>query len=166
MAYAEIRSSFTLAVATSDRFGRRAEGVASPAAWVGSVACVSGVGALDPARVCSCFALCTLEQFLHSSDETTAAPPLALNTQHDANIFGVHFLPCTGDRAVVSGSMDRTINLHRLDATCSVGGAARRIPHDQGGRSRGEQMGPPVTDVHPRTTVYACHKGRVKVGGG
>eukprot|EP00803_Ostreobium_quekettii_P007036 evm.model.scf_447EXC.1 EVM.evm.TU.scf_447EXC.1 scf_447EXC:3250-9777(-) len=78
------------------------------------------------------------------------APPLALHTQHDANIFGVHFLPCTGDRMVVSGSMDHTVNLHRLDSLK----AEARADWAPRGRGAGE--------VDPRTTVYACHRGRVK----
>lgn len=37
--------------------------------------------------------------------------PLAIETAHRANIFGVQFLPCTGDEKLVSGSMDHTVQV-------------------------------------------------------
>lgn len=45
----------------------------------------------------------------------THLPPLCMETRHQANIFGVAMLPCCNDRSIVSGAMDFSVQLHRLD---------------------------------------------------
>lgn len=40
-----------------------------------------------------------------------AMPPLSVSTHHRANIFGVQFLPCTGDTKVVTAAMDHTVQV-------------------------------------------------------
>ncbi|PNW77166.1 hypothetical protein CHLRE_10g425050v5 [Chlamydomonas reinhardtii] len=91
--------------------------------------------------------------------------PLALSTEHRANIFGVQFLPCTGDRRVITGAMDDTVQLHDLEAS-----PATNIPRP--GSAGGSRAQPPMhrrvastahlQSVMPRTKVYYSHKDRVK----
>ena len=45
-------------------------------------------------------------------------------TQHVANIFGVKFLPCSGDRRIVTGSMDCTCELIQVDEFSSRGASS------------------------------------------
>ncbi|GMH35920.1 hypothetical protein BSKO_03788 [Bryopsis sp. KO-2023] len=102
------------------------------------------------------------------------ALPLALNTCHDCNIFAVQFLPCTGDRLMVSGAMDHTVQLHHLDVDPA---GPLKYPSKAAAQSGGRQGGngetrhwrgirsPPaheVIEVDPQTTVYSCHRSRVK----
>ena len=75
--------------------------------------------------------------------------PLALQTGHAANIFGVQFLPCTNNSQIVTGAMDDTVMLHRVD----------RLPTQVSGRSNSAP-----TPVDFQSTLYGCHRARVKVG--
>ncbi|GLI68626.1 hypothetical protein VaNZ11_013104 [Volvox africanus] len=100
--------------------------------------------------------------------------PLALTTEHRANIFGVQFLPCTGDRKIVTGAMDDTVQLHDLEASpATVAGlgsseAAAARAGQQGAAGGGMAIPrrvaapKPVRVVMPRTKVYLSHKDRVK----
>lgn len=47
--------------------------------------------------------------------------PLAIDTHHSANIFGVRFLPCTDNRQLVSGAMDHTVSDPSLSASVAAG---------------------------------------------
>ena len=47
-------------------------------------------------------------------------PPICVETLHQANIFGVAFLPCCGDRSLISGAMDFSVQLHHLDHSPTV----------------------------------------------
>lgn len=91
----------------------------------------------------------------------SSAPPLVVRTMHLANIFGVRFLPCTGDARLVSGAMDCSVQLHTLDALPSGAKAA--------GDSRARLNGIPwqprerAPSVPTHTTKYLCHRKRVKV---
>lgn len=87
----------------------------------------------------------------------TERVPLALETHHQANIFGVKFLPCSGSSKVITGAMDYTVQLHTLDAP----------PHTKQTPIRStrlrRQPDASSTSVAVHTTLYGCHKGRVKV---
>lgn len=41
----------------------------------------------------------------------TQRQPLSIETEHQANIFGVRFLPQTGDARLVTGAMDYTVQV-------------------------------------------------------
>lgn len=41
----------------------------------------------------------------------TQRQPLSVETEHQANIFGVRFLPQTGDTRLVTGAMDYTVQV-------------------------------------------------------
>lgn len=90
----------------------------------------------------------------------TQQTPVRVETQHQANIFGVKFLPLNDDRRLVSGAMDYTVQMHTLE--CSPAPVAAGAPMGaSGGAGRGARRAPAVS-----TTVYSCHRGRVKVGDG
>lgn len=74
--------------------------------------------------------------------------PLALQTDHAANIFGVQFMPCTNNRQIITGAMDDTVMLHNIE----------RLPTQLSRRG----SGPPVP-VAFQSTMYGCHRARVKV---
>ena len=74
--------------------------------------------------------------------------PLALQTDHAANIFGVQFLPCTNSRQVITGAMDDTVMLHNIE----------RLPAPLSRRGSGSAQPVPF-----QSTLYGCHKARVKV---
>ena len=44
----------------------------------------------------------------------TSRVPIALQTEHRANLFGVAILPFSNNCKVVSGAMDYTVQLHEL----------------------------------------------------
>lgn len=73
--------------------------------------------------------------------------PLALQTEHAANIFGIQFMPCTNNRQLVTGAMDDTVILHHID----------RMPTHQSRRRHGA-----ATPVLCQSTLYGCHRARVK----
>lgn len=83
----------------------------------------------------------------------------AIPTQHDANIFGVAFLPCHNDRYLITCAMDRTVQLHELDARPSPSPVPCRPVEPVGRRHRHR---PQLHTANARTTVYSCHEGRVK----
>ena len=90
-------------------------------------------------------------------------------TAHDANIFGVAFLPQTGSAQVITAGMDRTVQLHHLDASPLQPVAhpqARGARHDEA-EAADEAEGSDASVrrarvASARTTVFACHRGRVK----
>ena len=48
----------------------------------------------------------------------TQRQPLLVGTEHTGNIFGVRFLPQTGDTALVTGAMDFTVQVGRWVLLC------------------------------------------------
>lgn len=74
--------------------------------------------------------------------------PLALQTEHAANIFGVQFMPCTNNRQVITGAMDDTVMLHHIE----------RLPAPWVRKGSGSPLPVPF-----QSTLYGCHKARVKV---
>eukprot|EP00963_Diacronema_lutheri_P007196 scaffold630_cov350-Pavlova_lutheri.AAC.7 len=76
-------------------------------------------------------------------DYPSRGESVKINTMHRGNIFGVRFLPSTGERQVVSGAMDSTVQVHHVERV--------------GERSdQGEREGT------CSTTVFGNHAGRVK----
>lgn len=130
------------------------------------------------ARVILCISACfgSLPGFTRSKSSTplqvivwrypdTDRIPLAIETSHRANIFGVHILPCTNNSKIVSGAMDHTVQLHELppaDLGTSIRQPSQRISNG----SRRHQQTRPLQTAQQRTTVYYCHSSRVKVGFG
>lgn len=86
--------------------------------------------------------------------------PLAVQTHHHGNIFGVQFLPHSSDASLVTGAMDHTVQLHRLDGTPTKYPAHN--PAVSGGSPSSWDPLRPVV-VRPISTVYSCHRSRVKV---
>ena len=74
--------------------------------------------------------------------------PLALQTEHAANIFGVQFMPCTSNSQIITGSMDNTVMLHHID----------RLPTKLSRTTTGS-----LTPIAFQSTLYGCHHARVKV---
>lgn len=74
--------------------------------------------------------------------------PLALQTDHAANIFGVQFMPCTNNRQIITGAMDDTVMLHNIE----------RLPAQLSRRGSGSPV-----PVAFHSTMYGCHRARVKV---
>lgn len=86
--------------------------------------------------------------------------PIAVETRHSANIFGVAFLPCTGDKEIVTGAMDKEVRLLTLDALPNSRlpqGEARSVP------VRRPDANHMVVVTPDRPRVFRCHTGRVKV---
>lgn len=74
--------------------------------------------------------------------------PLALQTDHAANIFGVQFMPCTNNRQIITGAMDDTVMLHNIE----------RLPAQLARRGNGSPL-----PVAFQSTMFGCHRARVKV---
>ncbi|KAK9863498.1 hypothetical protein WJX84_002533 [Apatococcus fuscideae] len=87
----------------------------------------------------------------------TERVPLAMETHHQANIFGVKFLPCSGSSKIVTGAMDYTVQLHQLDASPDTKQTPIRST-----RPRRQAPDASSTPVAVHTTLYSCHKARVK----
>ena len=80
-----------------------------------------------------------------------AGVPFQVDTLHTQNIFGVGFLPRSHGELVVTGSMDGTVQLHRLErGSVHYVEAGTRRPRD----------GPLLVASHTQT--FACHTDRVK----
>ena len=80
-------------------------------------------------------------------------PPCVVPTLHTQNIFGVGFLPRSHGELLVTGSMDGTVQLHRLErggVQCGFGGE----------RGRSSPVSPREVGTHTQT--FACHMDRVK----
>eukprot|EP00798_Chlamydomonas_sp_ICE-L_P008194 gene8194-1456_t len=98
----------------------------------------------------------------------TSIAPLAVNTQHTANIFGVRFLPCTGGTKLVSGAMDNLVQFHSLHPADSTRPAtATPATRDSSGAPRNGYTPSSPSSSHTRTAMpltvsYGCHKSRVK----
>ncbi len=50
----------------------------------------------------------------------TTRPPIVVDTRHQANLFGVRFLPCTNNLQLVSGAMDYTVQVTRKSSRSSL----------------------------------------------
>lgn len=92
----------------------------------------------------------------HYPDSNLA--PVVLRTPHLANIFGVRFLSCSGNRRIVTGAMDCSVQLHVLDASPYPYARAKR-------EQRTVRWVPDESNesVPLHTTKYLCHSKRVKV---
>ena len=87
--------------------------------------------------------------------------PLSIGTEHASNIFGVQFLPHSGDQILISGAMDTMVQLHRLDAPPET----KFCYPSALDTSASSTLGPQATncvEVSPGTIVFSCHQGRVK----
>ena len=82
--------------------------------------------------------------------------PIAIDTRHEMNIFGVEFMPCTGSSMVISSAYDRMVQLHRLDRT-SVPTAGPYRPSSGGSAPIATQS------VQCHTQVFTNHSESVKV---
>lgn len=80
-----------------------------------------------------------------------------LPTLHEANIFGVQFLPHSGSSKMVTGAMDKTVQLHTLDVTAPD--AYKRAPPGTSTSRTGEERD---NSIPAQTAVFHCHRGRVK----
>ncbi|KAK9823623.1 hypothetical protein WJX72_004300 [[Myrmecia] bisecta] len=87
----------------------------------------------------------------------TECAPLAVETHHQANIFGVQFLPESGNRQLVTGAMDCSVQCHRLDACPDMVQRSRR---QRSSMRRHRDASTVPVPVH--STVYNCHTSRVK----
>lgn len=87
----------------------------------------------------------------------TQRQPLSIETEHQANIFGVRFLPQTGDARLVTGAMDYTVQLHQLDDL-----PAAMHPPVRTASSTRRQPNLATTTANVRSVVYSCHRSRVK----
>lgn len=84
------------------------------------------------------------------------AAPLCINTQHHLNIFGVQFLPCSNDSKIITGSLDRMVQLHTLDRAP----ATQSTSHRKAGAT-----GDGLRHVECQSVVYTNHSECVKVRG-
>ncbi|GBF94894.1 hypothetical protein Rsub_08137 [Raphidocelis subcapitata] len=99
----------------------------------------------------------------HAAD--SGRVPIALETQHRMNLFGVQFLPGWGNRKIVTGAMDSTVQLLELDASPSAAPPAWRSSSGGGGNAPRRHPAAGVARVEsaaPRVTVFSCHDNRVK----
>ncbi len=92
----------------------------------------------------------------HYPDSNLA--PVVVKTPHLANIFGVRFLPCSGNRRLVTGAMDCSVQLHILDAAPSTHARAKRERNTV--RWVPDETNEPISS---HSTKYLCHSKRVKV---
>ena len=91
-------------------------------------------------------------------------PPLCISTPHRANIFGVQFLPQTGDSKLVTASMDHTVQLHELERAEVESWVAGRSCGPAGASgSGGTGGGGPVAASSRSSRTFYCHTNRVKV---
>ncbi|CAL8472173.1 g11715 [Coccomyxa elongata] len=91
----------------------------------------------------------------HYPDSNLA--PVVVKTPHLANIFGVRFLPCSGNRRLVTGAMDCSVQLHILDASPSTHARAKRERNTV--RWVPDETNEPIPS---HSTKYLCHSKRVK----
>ncbi|PRW39165.1 WD and tetratricopeptide repeats 1-like [Chlorella sorokiniana] len=87
----------------------------------------------------------------------TQRQPLSIETEHQANIFGVRFLPQTGDTRLVTCAMDYTVQLHQLDTP-----PASLHPPVRAASSTRRHPNLATTAASVRSVVYSCHRSRVK----
>ncbi|EFN53955.1 hypothetical protein CHLNCDRAFT_136223 [Chlorella variabilis] len=85
----------------------------------------------------------------------TQRQPVCVETEHQANIFGVRFLPQTGDSRLVTGAMDYTVQLHQLDTPPD---SQPRPLRGASGMRRNPDTAATAASV--RTVVYTCHRSR------
>lgn len=97
-----------------------------------------------------------------------AGQPFCVETLHTQNIFGVGFLPRSAASLIVTGSMDGSVQLHRLER-----GAVYHTPRDRdlaGRRASLDGAGSPALgptfrapqQVGTHTQTFSCHIDRVK----
>lgn len=96
---------------------------------------------------------------LWSYPRSSALPQsLVLPTLHDANIFGVQFLPFN-DSMLVTGSWDGTVQLHTLDKGSSNSNDTQPFHSSRNVAGAGEEL----ECIAPAHTVkFSCHHSRVK----
>jgi WD and tetratricopeptide repeat-containing protein 1 len=91
-----------------------------------------------------------------------------LETEHHANLFGVKFLPHTGNTRLVTGAMDYTVQLHELEAAPLSHSPqySSRVWPGRPAAARRAAAAPVLQSqrVAARHSVYNCHTSRVKVG--
>lgn len=83
-----------------------------------------------------------------------------LSTLHEFNIFGVKFAPFAKSSVIITGSMDSTVQLHKIAGVNSLNVV-------QGPRSMAIDMMSPGLEhafesLTTHTAVYRCHQNRVK----
>jgi WD and tetratricopeptide repeat-containing protein 1 len=93
--------------------------------------------------------------------------PIQVETEHQGNIFGVRFLPDSGDRRIVTGAMDFLVQLHTLETKPSrpTPRTANTSPLPNPGINNvlRDFEGAPSVAADSSTKSFACHRGRVKV---
>lgn len=109
---------------------------------------------------------CITVQVLLWSFPHVDQPPLALQTHHDLNIFGVEFLPGSGNTKVITAAYDRTVQLHDISSTHAPS-TSTPVAHPRRRRFGAPQNGTytaPVQAVEARNvSVYRNHSESVKV---
>lgn len=116
--------------------------------------------------------VCTFLQVMLWKYPDSRQLPVQVETEHQGNIFGVRFLPHSGDRQIVTGAMDHLVQLHTLEAKPSAPtprAAARPAGPDGRGTAAGMALlrdieVPATVSAMSSTKSFACHRGRVKVG--
>jgi len=92
--------------------------------------------------------------------------PIQVETEHQGNIFGVRFLPDSGDRRIVTGAMDFLVQLHTLETKPSrpTPRTANTSPLPNPGINNvlRDFEGAPSVAADSSTKSFACHRGRVK----
>ena len=84
--------------------------------------------------------------------------PFRVKTMHRANIFGVQFLPQSGNATIVSCAMDHTVQLHVLDrAEVEAWSASSSRPATSGFGAI------PPQAYSSSTRIFYNHTSRVKV---
>jgi len=82
--------------------------------------------------------------------------PIRLETHHQGNIFGVAWLANTGNRELVTGAMDFTVQHHMLDRSPASLGAPG------GAEPPAVRSTPRRSPVECHSTMYTGHRGRIK----
>lgn len=88
-------------------------------------------------------------------------PPLSVDTPHTANIFGVQFMPRSDDKVLVSGAMDGSVFIHRLESTPSrqLERPSKPLAPVMGNH---EEATPNCVEAESRSGLICTHGGRVK----
>mmetsp|Transcript_4084 Transcript_4084/g.10439 ORF Transcript_4084/g.10439 Transcript_4084/m.10439 type:complete len:576 (-) Transcript_4084:1243-2970(-) len=85
--------------------------------------------------------------------------PVVVPTCHRGNIFGVKFMPCSGDLKIVTGSMDCSVQLHHLDRICSNPSfSTMTLPADHTDRVKAVEVEP----CNPHNIWSASEDGTVR----
>ena len=90
--------------------------------------------------------------------------PLRIKTMHRANIFGVQFLPQTGNTRMVSCAMDHTVQMHLLErADVESWSSSSNHPAGSASAAREAATSPRSPFVPTTTRTFHSHTNRVKV---